>query len=59
MPDCVLSTQNRFYVEVEPSYGQVPTITAGERISAVKLRVRQDLETRGGGCGRLLGEGIG
>ena len=46
MPDCVLSTQNRFYVEVEPSYGQVPTITAGERISAVKLRVRQDLETR-------------
>ena len=46
MPDCVLSTQNRFYLGLEPSYGQVPTIAASERISAVKLGIRQELEAR-------------
>ena len=46
MPDCVLSTQNRFYVDVESSYGQVPTIAVSERLSAVKLSMRQELEAR-------------
>ncbi|MBI1356542.1 MAG: hypothetical protein GC160_19545 [Acidobacteria bacterium] len=45
MPDCVLSSQNRFYVETEAMYGQVPTIGSGDRIAAVRLRARQRLET--------------
>jgi len=45
MPDCVLSSQNRFYVETEAAYGQVPTIGPGDRIAAVRLRARQRRET--------------
>lgn len=45
MPDCVLSSQNRFYVETEAAYGQVSTIGPGDRIAAVRLRARQRLET--------------
>ena len=46
MPNCVLSNQNRFYVELEPSYGTVPAITAANRIAALKLGIRQELELR-------------
>ncbi len=46
MADCVLSNQNRFYVEREASFGSVPSITAGNRISALKLGIRQQLELR-------------
>lgn len=46
MAECVLSTQNRFYVESESSYGVVPTISAGKRIPAIRLRARQEVETR-------------
>ena len=45
MSDCVLSSQNRFYVETEAGYGQVPAIGSGDRIAAVRLRARQRLET--------------
>jgi hypothetical protein len=45
MPQCVLSSQNRFYVETEGAYGQVPAVGSGDRIAAVRLRVRQRLET--------------
>ena len=46
MANCVLSNQNRFYVEREPSFGSVPSITAANRISALKLGIRQQLELR-------------
>ena len=46
MADCVLSNQNRFYVEREASFGSVPSITATNRISALKLGIRQQLELR-------------
>ena len=41
---CVLSNSNRFYTALEASYGQVPAITAANRIPAVKLAIRQQLE---------------
>ncbi len=44
MPDCVLSSQNRFYVEIEADYGEVPVVTAGDRIAAVQLGIRQTRE---------------
>ena len=46
MADCVLSNQNRFYVEREASFGSVPSIAAANRISALKLGIRQQLELR-------------
>ena len=46
MAGCVLSNQNRFYVEREASFGSVPSITATNRISALKLGIRQQLELR-------------
>ncbi len=46
MSNCVLSSQNGFYVEKEPSSGNVPTITSANRIAAVQLGIRQRLEQR-------------
>jgi len=42
MADCVLSTQNRFYTEVESAYGSAPVITASDRIPAIGLSIRQE-----------------
>jgi len=41
MPDCILSSQNRFYADVESSFGQVGSIDSSARLSAVRLGVRQ------------------
>jgi hypothetical protein len=41
----ISSNANRFYVALESSYGQVGTISAANRIPAVKLGVTQQLET--------------
>ncbi len=46
MGNCVLSNQNRFYVKVEPAFGQAPAIAAADRIAAVKLGIRQRDELR-------------
>ncbi len=46
MGNCVLSNQNRFYVKVEPAFGQAPAIAAGDRIAAIKLGIRQRDELR-------------
>jgi hypothetical protein len=43
---CVLSNQNRFYARLEPAFGQAPAITAADRLSAVKLGIRQRDEVR-------------
>ena len=40
----ISSNANRLYTALEAVYGQVPVITAANRISAVKLTARQDLE---------------
>lgn len=40
----ISSNANRFYTALESSYGEVPAITAQQRISAVKLTARQQLE---------------
>ena len=40
----VLSNANRWYCGLENSYGQVPTITSSNRIPAIKLTARQQLE---------------
>jgi hypothetical protein len=45
MASYISSNANRFYTALESVYGQVPAITAGNRIPAVKLTVRQQLET--------------
>ncbi len=42
----VLSNQNRFYAKVEASFGQAPAIAATDRLSAVKLAIRQVDEVR-------------
>ena len=44
MSHCVLSTQNRFYVGLESEFGQVPAVTADNRIAAVELDIRQRRE---------------
>jgi len=44
MPDCILSSQNRFYVDVESAFGQVGSIDPSARLSAVRLGVRQRKE---------------
>src|SRR5581483_1390359 len=41
----ISSNQNRFYAALENGYGQVSAITAQQRIPAVKLATRQQLET--------------
>ncbi|HUG82593.1 MAG TPA: hypothetical protein VML01_13070 [Bryobacterales bacterium] len=43
---CVLSTQNRFYAELESAYGMAPAIAAGDRLSAVKLSIQQERDIR-------------
>jgi hypothetical protein len=40
----VLSNANRWYCATEASYGNVPTITAVNRIPAIKMSARQQLE---------------
>jgi hypothetical protein len=40
----ILSNDNRFYVALEQSYGTAATITAGNRIPAVKLTTKQQIE---------------
>jgi hypothetical protein len=44
MASYISSNANRFYTALESAYGQVPTITAANRIPALKLAVRQQLE---------------
>ena len=46
MSSGVLSNQNRFYAKVEASFGQAPAIAAADRLSAVKLAIRQLDEVR-------------
>jgi len=41
MAICIPSNDNRFYTELEASYGEVPAITAADRISAIQLGIRQ------------------
>jgi hypothetical protein len=44
MASYISSNANRFYTALEGAYGQVPAITAANRIPALKLTVRQQLE---------------
>ena len=44
MASYISSNANRFYTALESSYGSVGAITAGNRIPALKLTVRQQLE---------------
>jgi hypothetical protein len=46
MASCVLSSQNRVYVEGESSYGAAPVITSADRVSVIRLDVRQRRESR-------------
>lgn len=41
MPSCISSSDNRVYVSLEQSYGDVAAITAQHRIPTVKLAARQ------------------
>ena len=45
MATYISSNANRFYTALETSYGQVGSITSGNRIPALKLTVQQKLET--------------
>jgi hypothetical protein len=44
MASYISSNANRFYTALESAYGQVPAIAAANRIPAVKLTIRQQLE---------------
>ena len=44
MSSYISSQANRFYTALESAYGSVPAITASNRIPALKLTVRQQLE---------------
>ena len=44
MASYISSNANRFYTALESAYGQVASITAANRIPAVKLTIRQQLE---------------
>jgi len=44
MASYISSQANRFYTALESAYGSVPAITAGNRIPALKLTVRQQTE---------------
>ena len=44
MSSYISSNANRFYTALESAYGTVATVTASNRIPAVKLAVRQQLE---------------
>lgn len=46
MPDCVLSSQNRFYAALEASFGEVPAVSADDRLAAVRLGITQRREER-------------
>src|SRR5215467_7974222 len=46
MASYISSNANRFYTALESSYGQVGSITAANRIPALKLTVQQQLEAR-------------
>lgn len=46
MASYISSNENRFYTALESSYGQVGTITATNRIPALKLTVQQQLEAK-------------
>src|SRR6476660_2703260 len=41
----ISSNENRLYTAQESAYGQVPVITAANRIAAIKLATKQELET--------------
>src|SRR5436305_2173298 len=41
----ISSNENRLYTAQESAYGQVASITAANRIAAIKLTTRQELET--------------
>ena len=40
----VSSNQNRFYAAVEPAYGYVAPVTAANRLPAIRLEARQEME---------------
>jgi hypothetical protein len=42
----ILSNENRVYAALEASYGMVPGVTDANRLAAVRLRVRQEVEKR-------------
>src|SRR3954454_7359234 len=44
MASYISSNANRFYVALESAYGKVDAITAANRIPAVKLGIRQQLD---------------
>ncbi len=44
MSSYILSNANRFYAGLEATYGAIPNITGGNRIPAVKLTTRQQVE---------------
>ncbi len=44
MASYISSNANRFYTALESAYGQVPAITAANRIPGLKLTVLQQLE---------------
>lgn len=44
MASYISSNANRFYAALESAYGQVPAITSANRIPALKLAIRQQLE---------------
>jgi hypothetical protein len=46
MSGCVLSSQNRFYVGLESTYGTAPSVDASNRMSAVAFRMAQRREVR-------------
>src|SRR5215813_6834782 len=45
MATFISSNANRFYTVLESSFGVVPAISAANRIPALKLAIRQALET--------------
>lgn len=44
MADCILSSQNRFYVKEETTFGQVGAVDSSNRLSAVRLAIEQRRE---------------
>jgi hypothetical protein len=42
----ILSNENRVYAALETNYGMVPSVTDANRLAAVRLRVRQEVEKR-------------
>jgi hypothetical protein len=45
MSGYISSNNNRFYVAMEPQYGSAATLASGNRIPALKLTAKQQLET--------------